>query len=256
MRGTNDSTGPVLKGGGPAYLQILDVLTREISQQVWKVGEALPNEKKLSERFGVSIGTVRRAVESLEKAGFVSKMQGLGTFVKDTGNLPVYHSNLPFKLHAQWLAEEPSPKVRSNLIRLEKMSAGHEEANALGLQIGDPIWSIEVRHQLGQQLIALEQLCVSTRVFPTLSMDMLTQSDGNLYRLAAEVFQTRVGQMVDEVSVRSMDSRIANLFNKHIDTPSLRVFRITRSLDNTPIEKREVWVDPSYAHYKATPGSH
>ncbi|HEX4917695.1 MAG TPA: GntR family transcriptional regulator [Limnobacter sp.] len=254
MRGANKLGGPVVKSGGPAYLQILDVLTREISQQVWKVGEALPNEKKLSARFGVSIGTVRRAVVALEKAGMVSKMQGLGTFVTESAASPVYGDTPPFKLNDHWATEYQGTQVRTDLIRLEKMAAQAEEAKALGLQAGDPIWSIEVRHMLGKQLIAFEQLCLSTRAFPTLSMDMLAQTGGNLYRLAAEVFQMRIGQMVDEVSVKTMDSRIANLFNKHIDTPSLRVFRITHSLDDTPIEKREVWLDPSFAHYKATPG--
>ncbi|HEX4844548.1 MAG TPA: GntR family transcriptional regulator [Limnobacter sp.] len=254
MRGANQIGRPVVKSGGPAYLQILNVLTHEIFQQIWKVGEALPNEKKLSERFGVSIGTVRRAVEALEKAGMVSKMQGLGTFVTDSVSTTAYSHTPPFKLNAHSATEDLGVQVNTELIRLEKMAAQAEEAKALGLQTGDPIWSIEVRHMLGQQLIALEQLCLSTRAFPTLSMDMLTQTGGNLYRLAAEVFQMRIGQMVDEVSVKTMDSRIANLFNKHIDTPSLRVFRITHSLDDTPIEKREVWLDPSFAHYKATPG--
>jgi len=90
-------------------------------------------------------------------------------------------------------------------------------------------------------------------VFPNLSIEMLKSTKTNLYRLASEVFQMRIGQMTDEVSVRSMDSRVASLFNKTEDSPSLRVFRITHSMDNTPIEKREVWLDPSYAHYKAKP---
>ena len=115
------------------------------------------------------------------------------------------------------------------------------------------MWLIEVQHLLNTQVIAFEQLCVSKRVFPNLSIEMLKSTKTNLYRLASEVFQMRIGQMTDEVSVRSMDSRVASLFNKTEDSPSLRVFRITHSMDNTPIEKREVWLDPSYAHYKAKP---
>jgi len=255
MRGSNSLDGPVVRSGGPAYLQISEVLSDEIFQQVWKVGDPLPNEKKLSDRFQVSIGTIRRAIESLEKMGLIAKMQGLGTFVTEKA-VPAttrYDRANPFKLNDHWATEYTGTEVKTELISLETVRADTEESSALGIKPGEPIWLIEVRHLLHTQLIAYEQLCVSKRVFPKLSIEMLQRSAGNLYRLASEVFQMRIGQMTDEVSVRSMEPRIASLFNKIPDAPSLRVFRITHSMDNTPIEKREVWLDPSFAHYKANP---
>jgi GntR family transcriptional regulator len=254
MRGSNSLDGPVVRSGGPAYQQISEVLAQEIFRQIWKVGDSLPNEKKLSERFGVSIGTIRRAIESLERSGLISKMQGLGTFVtKQALPTRTYDRATPFKLNDHWATEYVGTEVKTELISLESIQAGHEESRALDIEPGDLIWLIEVRHMLHNQLIAYEQLCLSKKLFPKLSVEMLQKSEGNLYRLASEVFQMRIGQMTDEVSVKSMEPRIANLFNKIPDTPSLRVFRITHSMDNTPIEKREVWLDPSFAHYKATP---
>lgn len=254
MRGANSLDGPVVPSGGPAYQQIGEVLAQEIFRQIWKVGDCLPNEKKLSERFGVSIGTIRRAIESLEKSGLVSKMQGLGTFVtKQALPSPVYNRADPFKLNDHWATEYVGTEVKTELISLECIEADDEESRALGIKMGDPIWLIEVRHMLHTQLIAYEQLCLSKKLFPKLSIEMLQRSEGNLYRLASEVFQMRIGQVTDEVSVKSMEPRIASLFNKIPDSPSLRVFRITHSMDNTPIEKREVWLDPSFTHYKATP---
>ncbi len=254
MPGANSPEGAVARSGGPAYQQIRDVLADEISREIWKVGSTLPNEKRLSARFRVSIGTIRRAIESLEKSGLVTKMQGLGTFVAAKSlPQPVYDRAVPFKLNNHWATEYVGTEVKTELISLECIEADDEESRALGIEMGDPIWLIEVRHMLHSQLIAYEQLCLSKRLFPKLSIAMLQQSEGNLYRLASEVFQMRIGQMTDEVSVTSMEPRIASLFNKVPDTPSLRVFRITQSMDNTPIEKREVWLDPSFAHYKATP---
>lgn len=254
MRGSNTLDGPVVRSGGPAYQQISEALAQEIFRQTWKVGDPLPNEKKLSERFGVSIGTVRRAIESLEKSGLITKMQGLGTFVTDRAlPSPVYDRADPFKLNDHWATEYAGTDVKTELINLETLAANPEESRALGIDEGESIWLIEVRHMLHTQMIAYEQLCLSKKLFPELSIEMLQTSGGNLYRLASEVFQMRIGQMTDEVSVKSMEPRIASLFNKIPDAPSLRVFRITHSMDNTPIEKREVWLDPSFAHYKASP---
>lgn len=254
IRGSNSLDGPVVRSGGPAYQQICNTLTQEISRQIWKLGDALPNEKKLSTRFNVSIGTIRRAIDSLEKLGLVSRKQGLGTFVIGEA-LPqlLYDRAIPFKLNDHWATEYAGTEVKTELISLETVQADDEEARALGIATGDDIWLIEVRHMLHTRLVAYEQLCVSKKLFPKLSVKMLQSSQGNLYRLASEVFQMRIGQMTDEVSVKTMEPRIASLFNKIPDAPSLRVFRVTHSMDNTPIEKREVWLDPSYAHYKASP---
>lgn len=254
MRGSNTLDGPVVRSGGPAYQQISEVLAQEIFRQIWKVGDSLPNEKKLSQRFGVSIGTVRRAIESLEKSGLISKMQGLGTFVTDRAlPSPVYDRADPFKLNDHWATEYAGTDVKTELINLETLAANLEESKALGIDVGESIWLIEVRHMLHTQMVAYEQLCLSKKLFPELCIEMLQTSGGNLYRLASEVFQMRIGQMTDEVSMKYMEPHIASLFNKIPDAPSLRVFRITHSMDNTPIEKREVWLDPSFAHYKASP---
>ncbi len=251
----NAEDGTVARAGVPAYQQISEMLAMEIAQQIWKSGSPLPNERKLAERFSVSIGTVRRAITALQRQGLVAKMQGLGTFVcPPQFALPtVYARAEPFELLSSANSNPEKNNLTSELVTLQLVQANDEESRALGIEEGDLMWLIEVQHLLNTQMIAFEQLCVSKRVFPNLTIAMLNSTKTNLYRLASEVFQMQIGQMTDEVSVRSMDSRVASLFNKTEDTPSLRVFRITHSMDNTPIEKREVWLDPSYAHYKAKP---
>lgn len=65
----------------PLHKQVRDLLADRISAGEWNPGHLLPNESKLAEEFGVSIGTVRRAVEALEEIGIVARKQGRGTFV-------------------------------------------------------------------------------------------------------------------------------------------------------------------------------
>ena len=69
----------------PLYSQVRDMLTTQISTGHWSPGAALPNESVLAQRFGVSIGTIRRAVEGLEDMGIVTRRQGRGTFVAGLG---------------------------------------------------------------------------------------------------------------------------------------------------------------------------
>ena len=63
---------------------ITDVLSGEIQRGKFKVGDLLPSEPDLSERFGVSRHTVRAALQSLQGLGLVSSRRGVGTAVRGT----------------------------------------------------------------------------------------------------------------------------------------------------------------------------
>lgn len=67
----------------PLYLQVCELLTRQIARGAWKPNTALPNEMDLARELGVSPGTVRKAMEKLEADRLVVRRQGRGTFVVD-----------------------------------------------------------------------------------------------------------------------------------------------------------------------------
>src|SRR5436190_18100006 len=68
---------------GALYQQIVDGLKREISEGRLAPGTALPSFRGLAEELLVSVITVKRAYEELERDGIIYRRQGLGTFVAD-----------------------------------------------------------------------------------------------------------------------------------------------------------------------------
>lgn len=66
---------------GPLYQQLADALRREIAEGRYRVGDRIPSEEALCERFGVSRITVRAAIDLLADAGLLRRRQGKGTFV-------------------------------------------------------------------------------------------------------------------------------------------------------------------------------
>ena len=70
---------------GPLYQQIVDRLKSEISEGRILPGAALPSFRQLAEDLLVSVITVKRAYEELERAGIIYRRQGLGTFVSEHG---------------------------------------------------------------------------------------------------------------------------------------------------------------------------
>ena len=69
--------------GGPLYLQIVASLKREISEGRLEPGASLPSFRQLAEDVLVSVITVKRAYEELEREGIIYRRQGLGTFVSE-----------------------------------------------------------------------------------------------------------------------------------------------------------------------------
>lgn len=78
---------PPLSGatGGPLYEQIMDALKREIAAGRLQPGDPLPSFRALAEDLLVSVITVKRAYEELEREGIIFCRQGLGTFVAEDG---------------------------------------------------------------------------------------------------------------------------------------------------------------------------
>lgn len=66
------------------YEQIMSDLLTQIREGALPAGARLPSEAVLAETFGVSRGTVRRAVRELETAGYVRAQHGVGRFVSPT----------------------------------------------------------------------------------------------------------------------------------------------------------------------------
>ncbi|UUX48268.1 GntR family transcriptional regulator [Nisaea acidiphila] len=68
------------------YGLVCDGLRRQIRSGMLKRGDRLPSLEQLAVDFGVSLITVRKAVEILEDERLLERQQGRGTFVADTGN--------------------------------------------------------------------------------------------------------------------------------------------------------------------------
>src|SRR5437660_1601523 len=60
----------------PLYLQIKGLLERSLENGEWRPAEAIPSEHDLARRFGVSQGTVRKAIQSLAADNLVVRRQG------------------------------------------------------------------------------------------------------------------------------------------------------------------------------------
>ncbi|MGQ9889626.1 MAG: GntR family transcriptional regulator [Aggregatilineales bacterium] len=67
------------------HTQVAAILKARIESGVWPNGASLPSEKELCAEFAVARGTVRQALQTLEREGYLRREQGRGTFVQLNG---------------------------------------------------------------------------------------------------------------------------------------------------------------------------
>jgi len=68
-------------GSGLLYQQVVSYIEQLVSERGLAPGDMLPTHAELARLTGVSLITVRRALDELERAGKVRRHQGLGTFL-------------------------------------------------------------------------------------------------------------------------------------------------------------------------------
>lgn len=68
----------------PLYKRAEAAMVARIVRGDWKPGERLPNEFALAETFGVSQGTIRKALTALEERGLLERAPGRGTTIART----------------------------------------------------------------------------------------------------------------------------------------------------------------------------
>lgn len=66
----------------PPYVQVATALRGDIDDGTFPPGAKLPSHQDLCERFGVSLGTVKRALGELQGGGLIVSRQGQGAFVR------------------------------------------------------------------------------------------------------------------------------------------------------------------------------
>jgi GntR family histidine utilization transcriptional repressor len=75
--------GPLYRNDGPLYRQVKDYIVGRILAGDWPETARVPSENALTGELGVSRMTVHRALRELTAEGWLTRLQGAGTFVAE-----------------------------------------------------------------------------------------------------------------------------------------------------------------------------
>ncbi|MCP3013875.1 GntR family transcriptional regulator [Nocardiopsis dassonvillei] len=134
------------RSGKPRYLQIADDIEEQITTGRLTPAAEIPSETALMERYGVSSGTVRKAIAQLRTVGLVETFQGKGSFVKSRPPVTRKSSDRFRRSHrragkAAYIAETEQAGVRPTVqvLSIGPVPVPTEIAERLGVNKGDKV---------------------------------------------------------------------------------------------------------------------
>jgi GntR family transcriptional regulator len=217
----------------PTYYQIRKALLGRIESGEWGPGTQLPTELQLQQEFGVSRGTVRRALDELAFAGRISRHSGRGTFVKD----------LPPRIQTeQVLSFTEQVRRHGWLPSTRKLSAETLPASEVpdvvrqAFGLGPDASVVRIRRlRLGDG----RPLSIQTvYLLPDLCPGVLDRNLGQLMPLY-ESFGWRIHHADEVIRVITVQGEEARLLGLNPGDPAVYRFRISFLEDETPFEVLE-----------------
>lgn len=233
----------------PLYREVKRLLTQSLIEGEWAAGAALPSETRLAQRYKVSIGTLRKAIDELVAERIVTRHQGRGTFVAThNANRLMFHF---FHIVGRDGGME-YPTTHTLAFRRGKADAA--ESRRLAIAPGSTVLRIRNLLSLAGRPVILDDIVVPQQLLPDLTEKIFTARDNTIYHL----YQTRYGINVlrssERLSAVLADADAAKQLRVKKGAPLLAINRTALTYRDTPVELRRSLVNTEAHEYASDLG--
>jgi len=215
----------------PAYFQLAQILHQEIMSGGLRSGDRVPSENELSEEYGLSRMTARKAIGLLAEKGVVRREKGRGTFVsrpRTEGGLfyiPDFHN----EMRMQGLSTD----VR--LLGVKVVPAGKVPAATLGVRKGEKVIYLErVLEGGGEPLVLDRKYVLLSRSQPLLESELGHGSTEDLFADNPEMAPVRADL---KLSATVLSAREAQLLGSRKGAPAFCMEQLIFAAS----DKRVIW---------------
>lgn len=231
----------------PLYSQVRDLMVDRLARGVWKPGDMLPTEPRLAKEFGVSLGTVRRALDTLARDNLVVRRQGKGTFVQaNPSQRALFHF---FHLVGEdGIRHLPTSRV----LRCRRRRATAEERSRLELPASASVIEIERVREIEGEPIIVETLRFPARVFPDLDRGPSKELPNTLYQHIEQRYSVIIHKAMERLRAISADPGDAEILGIPPGSPLQLIDRVAVTPDGVPVEWRTSRCDTTHYYCEAT----
>lgn len=211
------------------YYKIVQYISIGIEDGRFKPGDALPSERKLEEMFGVSRTTVRKALDILDREGYIEKIHGKGSFIARKKLV----KDIPHLVSFTQYMELQGLKVSSVVLEKELRVADFQMRKLLNITASD----CKVLYIRRLRRVNGEPLVISSSYIPGyLGVDPDRDYSGSLYDYFMNDLQIKLSWKEEVVEALFPSPCDAELLQINENVPVLTVTGLVYDIESRPIE--------------------
>jgi GntR family transcriptional regulator len=217
----------------PLYQRLREEMLAKIAAGEWSPGTAIPTEAELTKLYGVAVGTVRKAVDTLVNEGLLVRSQGRGTFVRRP-NFDASLARFFRQVNATGGREIPTSRIIAK--KLQKPAKPVKDALRLGSD--ERVIRMERLRIVDDRTLFHEEIWLPASRFLPL-MDIESQSFGDLLY---PLYESHCGQCVasalETLTVGAADKNVSLHLAIPEGSPVVTIERTALGYDRSPLEYR------------------
>lgn len=228
----------------PLYARIEAALRARIAAGEWAPGASLPTEPVLAAEYGISQGTLRRALAALEAQRVIERRQGAGTYVAEaTSARALFHF---FRVEGP---DGARPVPTSIAHGLETRRARAEEAAALALPRGARVVALERLRLVQGQPLVLEAIALPARLFAGFALPLGQVLEDELYVHYQRHHGVTVLRVEERLTAVACPAEAALRLKVAEGTPLLAISRVAFDVLDRRVEHRATFLRTDALRY-------
>jgi GntR family transcriptional regulator len=205
----------------PRYSALARTLADDVRSGRYRVGECIPTEAQLQQRFDVSRHTVREALRELKSLGLVFARQGVGTIV----SAPVPRARFLQGIGTLTELVQFAEATRMRLLGRRELIADEGLAEDLAMKPGQQWHEATVLRFLPDVAVPVASLRIYVRPEHCEVLDLIERSAQPVFGLIERRHGVRIVEVDQQIVAVSLASGDARLLKARPRAPALRIAR-------------------------------
>lgn len=219
----------------PKYVQIAEMLIRDIAAGRLADGARLPPEREMGETLGIAVGTLRKALDLLAEKHLLERVQGSGNYVRARADVPSVYSFLRIER-----------LQGGGLPTAEVLSIDHMVAPAAAKFASPNGFRFRRLRFMDRVPAAMEEIWLDGAVTDEVDVDAVSES---LYLYYTEALGVVITSAEDRINVAPTPDWVDARFGLRAGDMAGYIERIGRTHTGEKVEFSRTWFDPNQINY-------
>lgn len=226
-------------GSLPLYLQISELLIRDIAAGRLIDGEKLPPERDMAAQLGIAVGTLRQALKDLTQKGMLARIQGSGNYIRAKADPASVYALLRIELATG--GGLPTANVLSVALMQKDLQLPAFGTSDMGHRIR------RLRYLSGK-VAAVEEIWLDASYATDIAITDLSES---LYLYYRQRLGLRIARAEDSIGMGPLPDWAPREFPHPPGKDLPKITRISLDQNGQPAEASWTWYDPETVRYVA-----